>query len=56
MSIRLQLYVDEKDWKEYNKEEKNLLNLMITSLKDYLEKKSMNVIRDRIELSKCPNK
>ncbi len=41
------------DWKEnFTKENKDVLNEMITSLKDKLEKKSIRVICERFELGR----
>ena len=51
-SIRLEMYVNQEDWKKYSLEEKNILNALITSLKESLEKKSLPITKIRSDISK----
>lgn len=48
MSLRLEMYVEENDWKErFTKQNKEVLNEIIIGLKDKLEKKSIKIISER---------
>lgn len=53
MSLRLEMYVQENDWKErFTKQNKEILNEIIIGLKDRLEKKSIKIISERFQLQK----
>lgn len=45
------MYVHEEQWKGLSLQSKNLLNAIIHSFEEHLQKKAIEVIRDRLELS-----
>lgn len=46
------MYIEEKQWKSSTKDIKEMLNLLITNLKDALEKGSLEVIKKRFSAAK----
>lgn len=52
MSLKFEMYVHETFWKACSHQEKNLLNAIIHSFEEHLQKKALEVIKDRLELAK----
>jgi hypothetical protein len=51
MSLKFEMYVHEAQWKGLDGNGKNLLNAIIHSYEEQLQKKAIEVIRDRLELA-----
>lgn len=48
MSLKFEMYVHEAQWKGNDATGKNLLNAIIHSYEENLQKKAIEVIRDRL--------
>ncbi len=51
MSLKFEMYVHESQWKDQDSTGKNLLNAIIHSYEEHLQKRAIEVIRDRLELT-----
>jgi hypothetical protein len=56
LSLRLEMYVQEQQWKNLSQETRGLLNYIIINLKGAMERNSLDIIRKRLTLSESDQK